>query len=86
MSGIIGSKEKTTFLLSTEAIIPLSPSASITSIGDDPGTSIGLEEIPEQKAEGKKHQNNVHMELLYANHQKNKTYVQVTYLYMTDLK
>ena len=35
-------------LLSTEAVRPLSPSASITTIGDEPGTSTGLEDIPEK--------------------------------------
>lgn len=35
-------------LLSTEAVRPLSPSASIRRIGDDPGTSTGLEDIPEK--------------------------------------
>ena len=35
-------------LLSTEAVRPLSPSASIRRIGDEPGTSTGLEDIPEK--------------------------------------
>lgn len=35
-------------LLSTDAVNPLSSSASMTTTGEEPGTAIGLEEFPKK--------------------------------------
>lgn len=40
---------QTANLLSTDTVKPLSPSASITTNGEDPGTAIGLDEVPGRK-------------------------------------
>ena len=38
--------KKSVNLLSTDAVNPLSSSASITTTGEDPGTAIGLDAVP----------------------------------------
>jgi len=48
----MGLKNKLPNLLSMDALNPLSPSPSITGIGEDPGTSTGLDEVPEIITEG----------------------------------